>query len=645
MDATLTQPARAAELLTPHPAASQRIVRVLLFVWTLLIACPIRYWTIDDSIDNTWVFALNYGAAHSLAIGRDLIWTTGPLGYLVFPMDIGHNLAHALAFQCVVWAVLIAIFTDLFFRAGVTLRNLAFFTIFFSLSAPLYWFDYMGLENLLLAGALVLLVVDRHRASSGSPEFGRYIAALALAGVIPLIKLTGGLLIGGAIAGFLIDRAWCQCGKIWRELALAAAVPLGVAAALCWMLLPSLHAFFEYVRGSMDIAAGYSAAMSFAGDPIEFGGVAEALLGFAAFLFFGTKVNRRAAWSLAALLSAPLLMSIKHGYVRQDFHVLNFFTFAGLALALATLVLPLGGKRSMVTFLVLLNFGLLSFVYTFAHLDIREAIAESSGVRGIVMAIDALGFTNLRAALPADTAYYPEARVEPAIQALVADSPIASLSIVYSGLVKENLNLRLYPVVQRYVAFTPYLDLRNAAWIRDQGPRYLLFDGLAIDHRQPWAETPAMWLEVYRWYDTRLLGKRSLLLERRAAPRFEKLAAMARFEARLSDGLEIPPSETPVFWTLRCSLSKTGALENMLLRVPEIRMAADGGAAFRIVPGVVASPVMGNFLPGNLAEFAQLMNPAAPHKSPVARLAFTGPGMAAYQSTCQGNFLVPVPYH
>src|ERR1022692_2568086 len=79
-------PAFAAESSLVRP----RIFRALLFVWTILVACPIRYWPIVDSIDNTWVFALNYGAAHGLAIGRDLIWTTGPLGFLVFPMDFGN---------------------------------------------------------------------------------------------------------------------------------------------------------------------------------------------------------------------------------------------------------------------------------------------------------------------------------------------------------------------------------------------------------------------------------------------------------------------------------------------------------------------------------------------------------------------------
>ena len=147
--------------------------RALLFTWAVLIACPIRYWPLEASEDNTWIFAINYAAAHGLAIGRDIVWTTGPLGYLIFPQDIGANLVHALVFQDVLWAILIAIFADLFYFAGVSLRNLAFFTIFFSLSAPLYWFNYMGVENLLLAGAMILLVIARLRGGLGLGAFTR----------------------------------------------------------------------------------------------------------------------------------------------------------------------------------------------------------------------------------------------------------------------------------------------------------------------------------------------------------------------------------------------------------------------------------------------------------------------------------------
>jgi hypothetical protein len=643
MDATLIEPGRAAELSVPDPAASLRIVRVLLFVWTLLIACPIRYWPIDGTYDNTWMFALNYGAAHGLAMGRDLIWTNGPLGYLAFPMDIGGNLARALAFQYAAWAVLAAIFADLFFRAGLSVRNLAYFAVFLSLSAPLYWSNFMGPENLLLAAALVLLIVQRQRTGAGLTGCGRYIAALVLAGVIPLIKLTGGLLIGGAVAGFLIESAWRRRGKIWRDVLLAAVIPLGVAAAACALHLPSLAAFIQYVRGSIDIAAGYSSAMSLTGDAVEFAGVAEVLIGFGAFLFLRTKETRPAAWFLLALLGAPLLISIKHGFVRQDFHVLNFFGFVGLALALAALILPLAGQRSMVAFLVLLNFGIVSLEYISTHMVFRQAMAESSGLRGAALAIRALHFATMRTSLQARAYYSEEAHVEPEIRAVIADSPVASLSRTYNGALREGLNLQLYPVVQRYSAYTPYLDERNAAWIRDHGPRYVLFDGLTIDHRQPWAETPAMWLEVYRWYDTRLLGKRSLLLERRQAPRFQRMVSTARFRAHLPEGLEIPASETPVFWTLHCPPSGQGSLETLLLRVPEVRMSADGGMAWRIIPAVLTSPVMGNFLPANLADFAALMNPSAPHTSRVRRLSFDGPGLSAYATTCQGEFLMPLP--
>ncbi|MGH9591856.1 MAG: hypothetical protein ACRD5L_02100, partial [Bryobacteraceae bacterium] len=223
------------EIVHATPAARERmLVRTILFLWTVLIACPIRYWPVDATIDNTWVFALNYAAAHGLAYGRDVIWTSGPLGYLVYPLDIGRNIAQALVFQSAVWAVLIAILADVFYIAGLRLRSLAYFSVFFSLSAPLYWFNYMGVENLLLAGALILLVTARFHGG-----LARYISALALTGLIPLIKLTGGMLALGGVLGFLADR-WMRLRRPpCRQAAWAFVIPLATAGIGCWLLLPS----------------------------------------------------------------------------------------------------------------------------------------------------------------------------------------------------------------------------------------------------------------------------------------------------------------------------------------------------------------------------------------------------------------------
>jgi hypothetical protein len=632
------EPAASDQATTP-PRSSPltHVARAALFLWTILIACPVRYWPIDDTIDNTWVFALNYAAAHGLAIGRDVVWTTGPLGYLVFPQDIGANLAHALVFQGVLWAVLIAIFADLFYFAGVSLRNLVFFAIFFSLSAPLYWFNYMGPENLILAAVLVLLVNARRRGG-----LGRYVVALALTGIIPLIKLTGGLLAFGAVVGFLADRAIRVRKQAWREIALAAVVPLATAAIGCWLLLPSFDAFTGYLRASVEIVGGYSNAMWVQRDPIELAGMAEVMLGIGAFLFVGTKPLRPMAWFLTALLAIPMLVSVKHGFVRADVHVINFFCFAGLALGLASLTVPLNAKRAPIAFLVLLNYGLVSVEYMFARVGLNDAAGEVSGLRGASLALGALRPANVQASLhTADRVFAPEARIEPQMRVIIGDSTVSSLSVVYNRALLDGLNLRLYPVVQRYSAYTPYLDRLNAAFIRDRGPRFLVFDGYAIDRRQPWAETPAMWLEIYRWYQTRLLGTRSLLLERRSAPRFESMKTIGRLATTITSQLDFPASRQPVFWTMRCDTSLRGKFQKMWLGVPEVTLRrGNEGQAFRIIPEVMESPMLAQSLPATLTEFAAVLGetPGPPRMS-TARIG--GPGTASYGPACQIEFLAP----
>jgi hypothetical protein len=627
----------------PEVSASLRprqIARALLFLWTIVVACPIRYWPIENALDNTWAFAMNYGAAHGLKIGRDLIWTTGPLGYLVFPNDIGNNLSQALGFQWVLWAILISVFFDLYYRSGVPVSNLAFFSVYFSLSAPLYWFNLMGPENLLLAAVLILLVAERRCGGRA-----RYVAALVLAGLIPLIKTTGGILAAAAIVGYLAERA-VRTRKIAAEAALAVGIPAAVAILGCWIFIPA-DAFAGYLKGTLEITNGYSSAMSFQGDAIELAAAVEVLIGIGAYLFIGAKPCRALVWFLVAVLTIPLLLSVKHGFVRQDVHVLNFFCFAALTLALISILLPVTGKRGIVAQLVLLNFGLISFEYQIPRLGLDEAAADVSGVRAASMAWGALWLPETRAALRAsgERNYSPEERLEPALRTILADRPVAFLSYGYGGAFHEGLNVQLYPVVQKYAAFTPYLDDLNARWIREKGPRFLLFDGQTIDGRHPWAETPAMWLEVYRWYDTRLLGKRNLLLERRSAPRFHELKPVGHFERPFAGVLEMPATESVVFWTMQCPQSASGALRKSLFRIPEVRMDVDGAEgsrrSFRLLPEVLGSPVLGSALPGDLPQFASVLDANAAVKPLVRKLSFSGPGLSSYSSVCAVEFLTP----
>ena len=249
--------------------------------------------------------------------------------------------------------------------------------------------------------------------------------------------------------------------------------------------------------------------------------------------------------------------------------------------------------------------------------------------------------------------YSADNRTEPQIKSIVGHEPVAFLSDIYSNALLDDLNLVLFPVIQRYSAYTPYLDELDATWIDTKGPQFLIFDvlaifdGLAIDGRHPWTESPATWTEVYRWYNTRMLGKHLLLLERRVQPRFAKFELLAHRTVHFGEDLPMPASPDSVFWTMHCSLSATGKLRALILRVPEVRMELSETDRpprnFRVIVPVLEAPSLGNHLPSSLAEFAEVFSERDVRNFSVSKLEFRILGKSAYRQDCEAKFLRALP--
>ncbi len=613
------------------PKGYPSALRLALFLFTLLLVCPIRFWPMGRDVDATWRFALNFAAAHGMVAGRDIVFTYGPLGYLLFPEHMGGNLAAGLAFQCALWLVLGAILFDLFFRVGLRVRNLALFVLCFVLAVPMFWFNSSGGENLLLAGAFLLIVVYQMRGSAW-----RYGAALVLVGVLPLFKLTASMVGFAALGGFAVARL-LQQGKKAFPLAIATAtVPVAVAVVLCLACLRSAHSFVLYLQGSGQLTSGFSAAMSASGSGWELGAAMVAAAILALLLYWQRDPASARFYTL--LLAIPLFVSFKHGFVRQDQHVINYFCFTALAASLLALGASLDRRK-------LPFVGLLGLVPLMLWIDGVQPVyliapaAEMAGLGSAHMIANAIPVKDLRARLEAASAEYPEAqRLDPEIVARIGTSPVASLSIVYTNLAVAGLNLQLYPVFQRYAAFTPELDGRNATWVRDRGPRFLVFDGAAIDQRDAWAETPAMWLEVYRWYDTALLGRRHLLLERRSSPRFHELQHGEKQTLVLPGELNFRAGAEAQFWSLACQPTLAGRLAQAVFRVPEVRMSIHRAGVptrnVRVIPAVLSAPVPAA-LPVTLAEFAAVFG--GKQLPPADTLRFEGPGASYF--ACQAESL------
>src|SRR5262245_44252261 len=342
----------------PHFLVSARaklVWRWAIFLYLVLALCPIRYETPTDKIiDNSWFFALNYAAAHHLVMGQDIVWTWGPFYYLLIPFNIGNNLNRGLLFQSSLWVLLIVVLWDLFFRGGLPLRNLVASSVLIGLSTlDLNLRDYPG--NLLLYPALILLVHFRLRGG-----IVRYVAALAMIGLMPLIQIFGTLIVVGVVAGLIVD-SFLRGIRGLLTIVLAVTVPTVAAIVSCRLALGSFQTIASYFKWNVELSRGYSYAMSISGPRVEVLAASEGILLLAAAIILLMLRDRTKSRFFTLILVIPLLLSLKHGFVRQDApHVATFFCFLALACALVVLAIPLDkGFASVAIAVVLLLFAIL----------------------------------------------------------------------------------------------------------------------------------------------------------------------------------------------------------------------------------------------------------------------------------------------
>jgi hypothetical protein len=463
-------------------------------------------------------------------------------------------------------------------------------------------------------------------------------------GLVPLFKFVDSVAAVGVVCGFVIHRFLSPHPGGRREAALAILVPSWVAILAGWLTLGSFDAALAYVKSSQEFAKGYAFAMSLAAGPKQFYCILAALglsLLVFVFLFYS---HVKTAQYFVLTLSVPVLFEFRHAIVRQDdSHVIQFFCFVALVFALIALSLSLERRVEIAAVLTLCSFFVLfweatplqNFPRTAAILTGRQIphlVSELFHYRSLVHSLGDAASLNA-----------VEFGLEPDMKQIVGDQTVAFLSPFYSHTLGENLSLCLLPVIQNHGAYTPYLDGRNAEWISLQGPHFLLFQDVAIDGRHVWTEAPQSWAAVYRWYNTRALDDRYLLLERRSQPRFHHFEPIGSHTVRFGETVPIPKSDRPIFWTLRCSLNPHGRLLSLFFRVPEVTMILtqqnSHNKVYRTLLQVTEFPSLGNQIPTDLAQFAELFKAQSNPSSYAQSIEFGGPGSSSYKESCQLQFL------
>ncbi|MFC2144542.1 hypothetical protein ACFLQM_02535, partial [Acidobacteriota bacterium] len=324
----LDDPAPQQKIRMSREERIRRIVGYLLIAVLSLITLYGVYRPLGPpGIDPGWQWAVNQARDAGLIFGRDIVFTYGPLAYLMAPLDVSSNLLLANGFFLTV-QVLFAVSLAVLFRRDPRLLPIAAFAVLFVIA------HHQGLAVegffLLVVGLLSLLsVFTDHRIPLA--------IAATLAAILLLVKMSLGVaslvILAAAllIARVLFHRSY--------RLALGLVPFPAVLIVLGFLLFDRPGTFFTWLRLSAQVVSGYSVANSIT-NAVSNAGLQVAVGVITVGVWIGLPIVLRHDKNLLAynLLFAPVvLIQFRLAFVRQDFHQIQFIPFMLALIAISVL--------------------------------------------------------------------------------------------------------------------------------------------------------------------------------------------------------------------------------------------------------------------------------------------------------------------
>jgi len=552
-------------------------------------------------LDESWRAGMTMAAEQGLRFGQDIVFTFGPLGFAL--QGIAEpSLAVATALVNALLAAVAAagLWSAVAGRGSPVVRLLTVAAIV--LLATSVTLDYVA------AVGVVALLVRAGRYPRAAPLVGLGVGIVALIGL--LSKYTLGL--DALAAGTAVWLVAVIRGPRRRRTAalVAAAAAYGVTAlglAVAFGFSPG--ALAAYVRGAVAISNGYSAGMALPGPYLE---VAVALAVAVALLVVAAAAARAGKPEQALLAAVVTFLAWKHGFVRQDGHIIYYFGTMAAVAPLLTSVLR--GSTALALGTATSALALAAFLW--AHTEIGRApvffeparIAHGAAYLLHPRVSEARAAARLNAALSGD-------RLPPDVVARIGTATVDVIpwetAIVRAG----GLHWAPLPVFQSYVAYTPSLDRLNRDALAARGAAYELYRYLSVDNRFPFSDAPATTVELLCRYSVAVphvataQGDPYVLLQRRAGAHCDTEPLGGVNAPAVGAPIAVPPAGSPdAFVVASFAVRPTllSSVRNALWRAPAIFLVVrfeDGSEIrWRTVAATLPDGVIVSASPRDTAE-------------------------------------------
>ncbi len=574
------------------------VIVLFLFLSTFLLSG--RNYTTEGA-DPSWNAVVEYAAEHSLQAGSDIIFTTGPLGFLNIYTSTGRLLPVKAAFAFL-WTVAVVL-------ASVGLARNMRGPLKYLLIIWILFFSYVGkLEH--HAGLIFAYAAMTWLGLISVPALVSLILFLVVI-VLSQVKYTFFLNAVGVIAIIFA----CKLGqrKI-RPALFFAAITSGSFLLLWFLSRQGLTQIPAWISGSYEIASGYSRAMSLSPKPHVLIACLLACFITAAAVFTLMAKHRRDISRIGFLVALGLLIFLtwKHGIVRADAHVFWLIVFLPPTFGFL-LTRPIAESLSARSFATLCTmFVIVCLLCVWGGRaqspgwwmdEIRhwpDHIADNAKLVGRLLIGDStypfMQTPEEVRRMQADARLFE-------VNSLVGQDPVDVFNYGQGAAILNNLNYQPRPIFQSYSAYTPELQQRNMEfYLSERRPPFVLFSQETIDKRFPTLDDALVLPFLFKNYTPIAREQRFLLMQVASPfPIPPELHLVHEQKICFDEVLDISSwNEKPVFLAVDMKPTLWGRILQFLYKPPAVFMHCQMESAdidYRYVPsmgelGFMVSPLV-----------------------------------------------------
>lgn len=580
------------------PSSVSRVLGCTL-IYVLLVAGIFSFPNSPSpGLDPSWRMALGYFYEQGMQFGKDVVFTYGPLGFIMGKTFSGLQF----------WGLIFGQLTLSMIAAAVILRQALrleaikrlVFLLFISLFAMLYE-DALHMIVIAILGFDLLRLIDKpNRLKIG-------LISAVLAGYSQ-IKFTDCLLASFIV---LIVLGYGLCRRRLTETVVLVAtfvvVYLGIWVG-CHQSLGNLPAYF---RGSWAISQGYQWAM---GVPAPVTALWKGIVILCIMAAYGVlhvvlAADKPRAWANSLVLGAYVYLCWKHGFVRADGHMTGFFYCALLPLTTYPALLDdpdlfrFAHRWVFALAICLSVWGIESALYGTVRFSLgwmEERIWHNVTQVGDWQQTRQIYRDQLSVArLSADLHQTRE---------IVGNATVDVLGGEQSVAIFNKFNYRPRPVIQSYSTFMPELAQLNGAYVSsDQAPDFFLTRIETIDNRLLTLDD-AQVLQMLPYRYEYLLTEKGFLLWKKLPGAFDPASIVPKFirneEVEVNHPLQIADLAGKPLWArIEVDLSLLGKIRTLLYKPPQVLLnIADTGGSNRdyLMPipqgrnGFILTPIIGD---------------------------------------------------